>query len=162
MIDDDDDPDDGPEYLSQMGLISAILGYLARGGTPHLFNRQTNAIIEAANDIMAALDWKEVPAADGMGLAAWACGPVVFEKYLRESGMAGQEYADQIAVRFTYTNWRGEVAERHVIPLQLDFKATDWHPEPQWVIHAKDLDKGGELRTFAVKDITNWRPSGGR
>lgn len=55
-------------------------------------------------------------------------------------------------VTLTYTNWRGETAERTIIPLLPWFGATDWHPEPQWLLKAIDVEKGAE-RDFALKDF---------
>lgn len=55
---------------------------------------------------------------------------------------------------FIYRNWRGEVAERRVIPREIHFGATEWHPEPQWLLRAFDMDKGAE-RDFAMKDISH-------
>jgi predicted DNA-binding transcriptional regulator YafY len=73
--------------------------------------------------------------------------------------MAQVVYTDeQTAVRFTYRNYRGEVGERHVIPRGIFFGATEYHPEPQWLLSAFDVDKGAP-RTFAVRDIKNWRPA---
>lgn len=56
------------------------------------------------------------------------------------------------AIRVMYTNWRGETAERHIIPLRMYFGSTDWHPDKQWLIYAHDIDKG-ETRIFALKDM---------
>jgi hypothetical protein len=53
---------------------------------------------------------------------------------------------------FVYTNWRGKTATRRVLPVSLRYGATEWHPEPQWLLLARDLDKD-EDREFAVKDI---------
>lgn len=55
-----------------------------------------------------------------------------------------------------YTNHRGERAERRIRPLEVKFKTTEWHPEPQWLLRAFDIDKQ-ELREFAMKDIHSWR-----
>lgn len=55
-------------------------------------------------------------------------------------------------VMIGYTNWRGEYAEREIIPLHVWFGSTDWHPDPQWLLKATDVAKGAE-RDFAVKDI---------
>ena len=55
-------------------------------------------------------------------------------------------------VTLTYTNWRGETAERTIIPLRPWFGATEWHPEPQWLLTAIDVEKGAE-RDFALKDF---------
>ena len=63
--------------------------------------------------------------------------------------------ADEVV--FTYTNWRGETAERRVAPLALEFGSNEWHTEEQWLLHGQDLDKAAE-RTFAMKNISNWRP----
>lgn len=59
--------------------------------------------------------------------------------------------------RFLYTNWRGEAAWRVVTPLRIEFCATKWHPEPQWILHAIDNLKGEE-RSFALKNIEKWGP----
>lgn len=54
-----------------------------------------------------------------------------------------------------YTNYRGETAVRRIIPRHIHFTTSEWHPEPQWVIEAYDLDREAE-RSFAVKDILDW------
>ena len=56
---------------------------------------------------------------------------------------------------FEYVNWKGEKGIRRVIPIKLWWGSTQWHPEPQWLLKAKDLDKNEE-RDFAVKDITRF------
>jgi hypothetical protein len=64
-------------------------------------------------------------------------------------------------VTFTYTNYRGEVSVRLVLPPDTGgffCGSTEWHPEPQWLLRALDLHKGLE-RTFAVKDIKDWAPA---
>lgn len=63
---------------------------------------------------------------------------------------------EQITVVIRYRNHRGEVAFRHIVPLLIRFAATEWHPEPQWLLIANDLDKGGARRDFAVRDILEW------
>lgn len=55
-----------------------------------------------------------------------------------------------------YTNWRGERSTRRIVPLAITYGSNDFHPEPQWILTAKDLDKGA-LRNFAMKDIHSWR-----
>lgn len=61
---------------------------------------------------------------------------------------------DRQVLAFTYRNWRGEVADRRVLASSVSFYfgSTDWHPEPQTLMRAIDLDKGAE-RDFAWKDI---------
>lgn len=53
------------------------------------------------------------------------------------------------AVAVVYTNWRGETAEREIRPKRMWFGSTEWHPEPQWLITAVDVQKGVE-RDFAL------------
>lgn len=55
-----------------------------------------------------------------------------------------------------YKNWRGEVAERRIVPESFFYGATQWHPENQWFMRAFDLDKQ-EYRDFALKDIHSWK-----
>lgn len=57
-----------------------------------------------------------------------------------------------------YTNWRGERAGRRILPLDLVFQATEWHPKEQWLLRAIDVEKGDE-RLFAVADIHSWAQS---
>lgn len=59
------------------------------------------------------------------------------------------------SVRIVYTNYRGETAIRTVVPRLIQFAATEWHPEPQWLLVAFDLEKQAE-RSFAMKDIRAW------
>ena len=55
-------------------------------------------------------------------------------------------------VTLTYTNWRGETAERTITPKRVWFGSTDWHPEPQWLLTAFDAEKQAD-RDFALKDF---------
>ena len=55
-------------------------------------------------------------------------------------------------IRLTYRNWRGEVSDRKITPKSVWFGATDWHPEPQWLLRAYDHDKQAD-RDFALADF---------
>ena len=57
--------------ISQMELIAAICKELARQGVESLCPRQTNAIIRAANAMIAECERAPVMASPGMGLGAW-------------------------------------------------------------------------------------------
>lgn len=52
-------------------------------------------------------------------------------------------------VALMYTNWRGDTALRTVLPQRIWYGATEWHPDPQWLLTAVDVDKGVE-RDFAL------------
>ena len=56
------------------------------------------------------------------------------------------------AVRFQYRNYRGELGARHVVVMNVLHGSTEWHPEPQWLVYAFDLDRLEE-RYFALADI---------
>ena len=58
-------------------------------------------------------------------------------------------------VVIVYTNYRGEVGRRRILPGRIWFGATTWHPDDQWHLDALDLDKG-ELRSFVLADIHEW------
>jgi len=58
-------------------------------------------------------------------------------------------------VKIVYTNYRGETRVRTILPDRIEFGTTQWHPEPQWLLHALDTEKGG-ARTFALKDVRCW------
>ncbi|WP_336801693.1 hypothetical protein [Kaistia sp. MMO-174] len=48
-----------------------------------------------------------------------------------------------------YTNWRGESHLRTIIPRGVWYGATEWHPEPQWLLRAFDIEKQAD-RDFAM------------
>ena len=59
------------------------------------------------------------------------------------------------AVKILYTNWKGETKYRNIIPINVEFKSTEWHKEEQWILNAFDIDKQAN-RGFAIKDIKEW------
>ncbi len=63
--------------------------------------------------------------------------------------------APKQAVRILYTNHRGDTAWRRIVPESIQWGSTDWHPEPQWLLWAFDLDRDA-VRTFALRDIWRW------
>lgn len=58
-------------------------------------------------------------------------------------------------VKIVYTNYRHETAVRTIIPERVWFGSTEWHPEPQWLLEALDVERG-EQRSFAMADIRCW------
>lgn len=61
----------------------------------------------------------------------------------------------QQVVKIDYTNWRGERSERRIVPMRMEWGQNKWHKEPQWLLHALDVDKR-ESRIFAMADIHSW------
>ena len=61
------------------------------------------------------------------------------------------------AIVIRYTNYKSETAVRRIIPLEIRFAATEWHPAEQWLLEAFDLDRNAQ-RSFAIKDILEWNP----
>ena len=59
-------------------------------------------------------------------------------------------------VEILYTNHRGEVNWRVIVPQQMKFISSKWHLKPQWVLEAYDCDKQAN-RTFAMNGIHQWR-----
>ena len=60
------------------------------------------------------------------------------------------------AVTINYTNYRGETADRLIVPIRLRYASTEWHPGEQWLLDAFDIEKDAE-RSFAMRDIHLWR-----
>ena len=58
-------------------------------------------------------------------------------------------------VEILYTNWKGETRTRKILPINIEFKSTNWHKDAQWILNAIDIEKDAE-RGFALKDIKNW------
>lgn len=59
---------------------------------------------------------------------------------------------------FRYRNWRGETSTRTVVPQEVWFGSSEWHPAEQWFMRAFDVEKG-EVRDFALLDITFQAPN---
>lgn len=59
--------------------------------------------------------------------------------------------------RVVYTNHAGETRIRRIQPKRIYHGATTWHPVPQWLLDATDLDKG-QHRTFAMAGVRAWLP----
>ena len=57
---------------------------------------------------------------------------------------------------FDYVNWKGEKSKRQAEVNEYHYGSNEYHPEPQWLMSAYDLDKKA-LRTFALKDMSNVR-----
>jgi hypothetical protein len=53
---------------------------------------------------------------------------------------------------FVYRNHRGEVATRRAIPISVRYGSSPWHPDPDWLLEAFDVERGA-VRTFAMKDM---------
>lgn len=109
--------------------------------------KPTVAMVDAAYDAHDAYESAAAP-------KAW-CG--LHSAYIAMLSAAPQPPAsassnDAEPLIFTYRNWRGEVATRRAIPQHVYFGATEWHPEPQWLMRAFDVDKG-EVRDFAMRDM---------
>lgn len=58
-------------------------------------------------------------------------------------------------VKIIYRNWKGITSERNILPERIWWGSTEWHPEPQWMMRALDLDKS-EIRNFAMQDVLSW------
>ncbi len=59
-----------------------------------------------------------------------------------------------IFIKFDYVNWKGVAGHREVKIIRVFFGTTEYHPEPQWLMEAWDMDKQEE-RIFAMKDMSN-------
>lgn len=57
-----------------------------------------------------------------------------------------------------YTNHKGERRERLILPQKLYWGSSQWHPEPQWLLAALDVEKKAR-RDFAMQEIHQWTPA---
>lgn len=97
-------------------------------------------------DLRSALLAAHAYIADG-GLAETEPGRSIYQQITAALAAPAGE-----PLTFAYRNWRGEVGTRHVRPISVRYGSTEWHPEPQWLLLAHDLDKDAE-REFAMRDI---------
>jgi predicted DNA-binding transcriptional regulator YafY len=60
-------------------------------------------------------------------------------------------------VVISYTDHHGDTADREIVPHNISFTSTQWHPEPQWILTASAMDRDA-IRGFAMKNIHSWKP----
>lgn len=58
-------------------------------------------------------------------------------------------------IKVVYKNWKGEVAERTIIPKQIFYGSTEWHQQEQWLLEVFDVDRNA-TRVYALCDIKEW------
>lgn len=63
-----------------------------------------------------------------------------------------EEPVEVYAAVIRYTNWKGKLAYRRILPISFWYGSTEYHPEKQWFVKAYDMDKETE-RDFALVDI---------
>jgi hypothetical protein len=56
------------------------------------------------------------------------------------------------AIKVTYTNWRGERAVRSIVPIEIYWGKTEYHPQEQWLLRVFDVERNAE-RIYAFKEI---------
>lgn len=59
-------------------------------------------------------------------------------------------------ITFDYVNYRKEKSTRTVLPENVWFGKTKYHPEEQWFLRAFDSEKL-DYRDFALTDITGFK-----
>lgn len=68
------------------------------------------------------------------------------------------DHPDPHRVVIDYTNYRLERSKRTIVPILLWWGSTEWHPEPQHLLRAWDVEKRSK-RDFAMRDIHSWSPA---
>lgn len=63
--------------------------------------------------------------------------------------------SERKVIEILYRNHRGEIAIRRILPIEITFTSTEWHPIEQWLLKAYDLDREAERR-FALQSIQAW------
>lgn len=56
------------------------------------------------------------------------------------------------AVKVKYKNYRGEIGIRSIVPIEVYWGQTEYHPHDQWLLKVWDVEKCAE-RVYAFKDI---------
>ena len=67
---------------------------------------------------------------------------------------AMEKIAIGMTIQFDYVNWRGEQATRRAEVKGIQYGATEYHPETQWLMSAWDIEKQAN-RVFAMNDMKN-------
>lgn len=143
-----------PYSIRMTDMVDGVTTYRAEveGHEPRKFEHYDDAsewVVETKNYDRAR---KVAVALSRPGPAVGAAGvPSASSVMLTDPNPGITAHASQ-PVDVDYVNWRGERGERHVIPNRIVFGATKYHPDPQWLMEAYDLDKSA-MRVFALLDM---------
>ena len=74
------------------------------------------------------------------------------EGYLLNYKDSCPHYIPTTSIKVKYKNWKGEVGIRNIIPQNIYYGNTEFHPEDQWLLDVFDVDKDAQ-RTYAMMDI---------
>lgn len=77
------------------------------------------------------------------------------ETTTKTTGTTTMPPSTEKAVSVEYTNWKGETGMRKIVPMEITWGATEWHPTEQWLMRVWDLDRN-DFRMYAMKDIKRW------
>ncbi len=58
-------------------------------------------------------------------------------------------------VKIKYTNYKNETAIRKILPKELYFGKTPFHPKEEWLLKVHDVEKNAK-RIYSLKDIQEW------
>lgn len=81
--------------------------------------------------------------------------PVLIPKPIHLAGPEGLrvQLAIDGEIAFDYVNWRGERARRRASgPYSIRYGTSEYHPEPQFLLSATDLERG-QPREYALRDM---------
>jgi len=67
----------------------------------------------------------------------------------RVNELAHDEAKAHQVLKFYYTNYKGEFAQRCVRPLTVRWGTSDFYPDPGWLLSCWDLDKN-DIREFSM------------
>ena len=79
----------------------------------------------------------------------------VFESMNKEN--TNDQVSTTQVLRFSYRNWRGEIADRSVVPIRTSVASSRYHNggKPCWIMTAWDNDKN-DIREFKLSDIIKY------
>jgi len=63
---------------------------------------------------------------------------------------------NELVAHLVYKNYKGEIGERKIIPIDVYFGSNEYHKSMQWLMKVWDLDKNA-FRDYALKDIVEWK-----
>ncbi|MEI6849608.1 MAG: hypothetical protein WCK29_01075 [archaeon] len=63
---------------------------------------------------------------------------------------------NEVCLKVIYKNYKGEVGERRIIPMEVYYGSNEYHKSEQWLMKVWDLDKNA-FRDYALRDIIEWK-----
>ena len=133
--------------LADPQLGDRFLGRVPVQATPY---RGVADLLDRLPEAREVLHKSALPAP---GCAVWLRHLEVYGAFSQKE-LTEEEW--ELTIRVLYENWKGTTSWRHLLPLAWYYGATQWHPQPGYLLTAVDLEGENKVKDFSMSGVKDW------